>query len=334
MTEGPSLADETHRGRRWSAGVIRPMRAADLPSCADAFYAALDELYARIGRPPLHHNPEPMMRLFGHLLETDPGRCHVAETGSGVVAFGIAHRRASTWFLSFLFVHPEHQSAGLGRQLTMRCLAEGDGEADGTGSLASDGPLTYAVCAESIQPVSLALYASLGMRPRVPILLLTGRPTPGQPVGDPAELEASPFSELAALDHGALAAAIGAIDLATLGYEHPQDHRFLARSGRQAWLFRERAEGATVGYGYVQPSGRVGPVATTGSRWLGSALAYLFGAVRPSDAWQVHVPGPSPVLAPLLRGGFRLDGDAPILWSATSDGPDFERYLLGSYAVL
>lgn len=334
MTKSPSLTDVALGGRRWTAGVIRPMRAADLPGCADVFYAALDELYARSGRPLLPHNPEPMMRLFGHLLETDPARCHVAETGSGVVAFGIAHRRASTWFLSFLFVHPEHQSAGLGRQLTMRCLAEDDGKVNGTGDLATNSPLTYAVCAESIQPVSLALYASLGMRPRVPILLLTGKPAPGQTVGDPAELEATPFSELAAVDHGALASAVGAIDLATLGYEHPQDHRFLARSGRQGWLFRDGADGATVGYGYVQPSGRVGPVATTGSRWLGSVLAHLFGAVRPSDAWQLHVPGPSPVLPALLRGGFRLDGDAPILWSATSDGPDFERYLLGSYAVL
>ncbi|MDQ3555001.1 MAG: GNAT family N-acetyltransferase, partial [Chloroflexota bacterium] len=127
------VTDAASEARRWTAGIIRPMRVTDLPDCADVFYAALDELYARIRRPPLPHNPEPMVRLFGHLLDTDPGRCHVAETGSGVVAFGIAHRRASTWFLSFLFVRPEHQSAGLGRQLTMRCLAEGGRGVDGTG---------------------------------------------------------------------------------------------------------------------------------------------------------------------------------------------------------
>ncbi|MEJ7753613.1 MAG: GNAT family N-acetyltransferase [Candidatus Limnocylindrales bacterium] len=328
------MTDAAAGPRRWTAGIIRPMQVADLPDCADVFYAALDELYARIGRPPLPHNPEPMIRLFGHLLETDPGRCHVAETGSGVVAFGIAHRRASTWFLSFLFVRPEQQSAGLGRQLTMRCLAEGDGGVDGTGALPSDGLLTHAVCAEAIQPVSLALYASLGMRPRVPILLLTGKPGPDLRVGDPTALEAIPFAELAAADHRTLAASVDAIDLATLGYEHPQDHRFLARSGRQGWLFRERATGESVGYGYAQPSGRLGPVATTDARWLSSAVAHLFGAVTPTDGWQLHVPGPSPLLPLLLRGGFRLDGDAPILWSATSDGPDFERYLLGSYAVL
>nr|MDQ3554732.1 hypothetical protein [Chloroflexota bacterium] len=153
-------------------------------------------------------------------------------------------------------------------------------------------------------------------------------------MGDPAVLEAFPFAELAAAHHGTLATAVDAIDLGTLGYEHPQDHRFLARSGRQGWLFRERATGESVGYGYAQPSGRLGPVATTDARWLSSAVAHLLGAVSTTDGWQVHVPGPSPVLPVLLRGGFRLDSDAPILWSATSDGPDFQRYLPGSYAVL
>lgn len=305
------------------SSVIRPMRPEDLSACADVFYAALDELYARNARPPLPRNPAPMIRLFGHLLGTDPSRCQVAETASGVVGFGIAQRRRSTWFLSFLFVHPEHQSAGLGRRLTLSCL-----EAD------VDAGITRAVCAESIQPVSLAVYASLGMAPRVPLFLLTGGPRADGPVGDPSALVASSFAELAATDHRALAAAVDGIDEATLGYEHPQDHRFWSASGRQGWLFRDPAGGGVVGYGYAQASGRIGPVATTESRWLGPALAHLFGAVAPSDGWQLYVPGPSPVLPALLGGGFRIDDDAPILWCATSDGPAFDRYLLGSYALL
>lgn len=310
--------------RRSDVDVIRPMQPDDLPTCADVFYAALDELYARNARPPLPRNPAPMIRLFGHILGTDPSRCHVAETASGVIAFGIAQRRRSTWFLSFLFVHPEHQSAGLGRRITMRCL-----EAD------ADVGLRRAVCAESIQPVSLALYASLGMQPRVPLLLLTGRPSADLSLGDPSALEASSFAELAASDHRALAAAVDRIDEATLGYDHPEDHRFWSASGRQGWLFRDPSgSDDPVGYGYAQPSGRIGPVATTEPRWLGPGLAHLFSAVTPSDGWQLHVPGPSPVLTGLLAGGFRIDDDAPILWCATSDGPAFDRYLVGSYALL
>lgn len=298
------------------------MGADDLAACAEVFYAAIDELYARNARPPLPRNPESMMRLFGHLLETDPLRCHVAETASGVVAFGIAQRRGSNWFLSFLFVHPDHQSAGLGRQLTMRCLAVDE-----------DDQLIRAVCAESIQPVSLALYASLGMAPRVPLFLITGGPRTERPFGDPAALEAAPFAELAAADHRGLADAVDAMDAATLGYEHPQDHRFWTTSGRQGWLFRHPASGQPVGYGYAHASGRVGPVATTEPRWLEAALAHLFGTVTPSDAWQLHVPGPSPLLPALLGGGFRID-DAPIVWCSTSDGPAFDRYLVGSFAIL
>lgn len=302
----------------------------DLAACADVFYAAVDELYSRKGRPPLPRNPDPLMRLFGHLLATDPLRCHVAEAASGVVAFGIAHRRGSTWFLSFLFVHPEHQSAGLGRQLVLRCLAEegkpGDPRPNAKG-------LIYALCAESIQPVSLALYTVLRIAPRVPIFLLTGKPVSERPVGEPAALEATSFAELAAADHRSLAAAVDAIDLATLGYEHSSDHRFWTATGRQGWLFRDPVSAEPVGYGYAQASGRVGPVATTDPRWLAPALARLFRVVRPSDGWQLHVPGPSPVLPSLLRGGFRLDDDAPVLWCSTADGPALDRYLLASYAL-
>ncbi len=298
------------------------MGVDDLAACAEIFYSAIDELYARNARPPLPRNPESMMRLFGHLLETDPMRCHVAETASGVVAFGIAQRRGYTWFLSFLFVHPDHQSAGLGRQLTMRCLAADEGDR-----------LGRAVCAESIQPVSLALYASLGMAPRVPLFLITGRPRTERPMGDPAGLEATPFAELAAADQRELAVAVDAIDAATLGYDHPEDHRFWTASGRQGWLFRDRRSGEPVGYGYAHSSGRVGPVATTEPGWLEAALAHLFAKVTPSDAWQLHVPGSSPVLPRLLCAGFRID-DAPILWCSTSDGPAFDRYLVGSFAIL
>lgn len=322
MAPEPGVIDSPKCVPRWAAGSIRPMGVDDLAACADVFYAAVDELYARNTRPLLPRNPASMMRLFGHLLETDPLRCHVAETASGVVAFGIAHRRGSTWFLSFLFVRPEHQSAGLGRDLTLRCLAVDEDEG-----------LARAVCAESIQPVSLALYTSLGMAPCVPLFLLTGRPRSERPMGDSLAVEAVPFAELAAADHRGLAAAVGAIDVATLGYEHPQDHRFWTVSGRQGWLFRDRASGDAVGYGYAHASGRIGPVATKEPGWLEAALAHLFGAVSPSDAWQLHVPGPNPVLPALLREGFRFD-DAPILWCATSDGPAFDRYLVGSFAIL
>ena len=306
------------------------MRVDDLAACADVFYAAIDELYRRRGRPALPRNPDPLMRLFGHLSATDPLRCHVAETASGVVAFGIAHRRGSTWFLSFLFVQPEHQAAGLGRQLVQRCLAEDDRPGDPRPS--AEG-LTYALCAESVQPVSLALYTMLGIAPRVPIFLLTGKPLSDRPVGDRTAIEATSFVELAAADHQGLAAAVDAIDRATLGYEHSSDHRFWTASGRQGWSFRDPASDEPVGYGYAQASGRVGPVATTESRWLAPALAHLFSVVTPSDGWQLHVPGPSPVLPSLLRGGFRLDDDAPILWCSTADSPAFDRYLLASYAL-
>lgn len=311
------------------AGHLRPITEQDLPACADVFYAALDELYQRTGQPPLPRNPETMVRIFGHLLSTDRQRCWLREAGEEITGFSIAQRRASSWFLSFLFVRPERQGAGDGRALVEACAAE-----NGSGALAERWPLrNRAVCAEAIQPVSVGLYASLDMHPRVPLFLVTGRPRRQLPLPGVADLTALPFAELAAADHESLVRTVDELDASALGYAHPEDHRYWSMAGRHGWLFRDSGTGTPVGYGYVSPSGRIGPVAVSEARWLPEALGHLLTAIEPPDGWQLSVPGSSPVLPMLLRAGFRFDGSAA-LYCSTSEVPAFERYLLGSFAIL
>lgn len=303
---------------------LRPIAEADLPACVDVFYEAVDELHSRNARPRIPRNPEAMLRMFGHLRATDPQRCWLAEADGTVNGYAIAHRREGTWFLSFLFVRPAHQASGIGRALTEAASAVDRGE--------GSAPDRMAVCASAMQPVSIGLYTSAGMLPRSAHFLMTGRRTRPVPAAG-HDLDPVPFTSLAGDDHIALARTIDVIDRQTIGYAHPQDHRFWMSTGRVGWLFRRTGGGDDVGYGYAQPSGRIGPVAVLEPGWLPEAVDHLCDSVQPTDGYQLFVPGESRVMAPLLRAGMRFDADATLYLS--SDGqPAFERYLPGNFAML
>ena len=129
---------------------------------------------------------------------------------------------------------------------------------------------------------------------------------------------------------------LDSLDLGALAHRRPVDHRDDRAEGRVGWLYHVRGGGRTgghaVGYGYVQPSGRVGPVVASDGELLEPIIGHLMSTLEPPGAWQLVVPGPSAALPALLRAGFRFD-DAPALLSAS--GPYFaaERYLLRSFAL-
>ena len=62
-----------------------------------------------------------------------------------------------------LFVLPEHQGSGVGRELLARVLP-------------ADPEIARATATDSAQPISNALYATYGIVPRMPLLDLSGLP--------------------------------------------------------------------------------------------------------------------------------------------------------------
>jgi hypothetical protein len=237
-------------------------------------------------------------------------------------------RREALAFLSMLFVRPPAQGRGLGRRLLERALPAG-GEA-GVGARAT--------ATDSVQPISNALYASLGLVPRIPLLRFVGLPGRADEFGDlPDGVEAVGFDEVPdgrdGLGRSALAAELSALDRDAAGFDRTADHAFHAAEGRTGFLFRDRS-GAAVGYGYSSEAGRVGPIAVRDADLIGPVLGHLVREVRPRGAFGVWVPGSAgAAVVPLLRCGFRLDG-FPVLLCWDRPFADFARYIPMSPGLL
>jgi hypothetical protein len=155
----------------------------------------------------------------------------------------------------------------------------------------------------------------------MPCLNLVGRPhhddrLPPLPEG----VSATPFATLPA--------EVGQLDRAVLGYERPADHRWLLGDGKRGWLYRDRSDGRQpLGYGYVAPIGRIGPVAAIDPALLPGIVGHLLVAHDPPGASSIWVPGAAgDVVASLLRAGLRLES-FPALLCWTEPLAPFDRYL-------
>lgn len=307
---------------------LRPATPEDLAACASVWRESLNDYLVRLAQPEIPDDLGPILRLYGHLLSTDPTTFLVAERDGGAVidGFVVVVRRESLWFLSMLFVRPAAQGRGLGRALL-------DAVAPDTASWSG----RRATATDSVQPISNGLYASLGIVPRIPLIRLVGLPSRPDAFGPlPAGVEAIGFDDVTGGDglaRAALAAEVAALDRDAAGFDRAPDHPFHAAEGRAGFLFRDR-DGTAIAYGYSSESGRVGPIAVREAALLSPVLGHLLGAVRPRGAFGLWVPGTAGnAIVPLLRAGFRIDG-FPVLLCWDEPLADFSRYVPMSPGLL
>ena len=96
------------------------------------------ELGERLHEPPQPPpRPEPALIRIHQLIDRDPGGAWVSERSGELVGAALAIDRDGLWGLSLLVVDPEHQSAGLGRELLARSLEYAGGGRRGAIILAS-----------------------------------------------------------------------------------------------------------------------------------------------------------------------------------------------------
>lgn len=299
---------------------VRPATLDDLPACERIWRDALDDYFPTIGIRPLPTENPAIGRLHRHTLASDPDLFRVAalhEDGvERVVAFASAVRREGVWFLSMLFVEPSMQGRGIGRLL----LDE---------TCPSDTEVILATATDAAQPISNALYASVGIVPRTPLLNLVGRPAPD------ALLPALPGGvEPVRATHGredelpdpALAVELDALDRTVLGFAHQVDHGYVRREKRSLFTYRDAA-GVLLGYGYASEVGRIAPIAVRDPDLLAPVLAHLLTAIEPRGASAVWLPGDAATATTLaLRAGLRIEG-FPVLVAASKPFADFSRYV-------
>jgi GNAT superfamily N-acetyltransferase len=341
----------------------RPPRPSELADCALVWYAAVDEYMARLNRPLPSPYLDPLLIHQRHLLATDPGRFLVAVrsatggTAGGttdgreeIVGFGIAAQREHVWFLSQLYVLPKEQGRGIGRALLTQILPslppepepgsndEATSVAAAPTPIADHRPGILAMCTDSAQPASNALYSRFGIVPRVPVFNLVGMPNPAVLSRLPAGIAAVPFGRPDSArstdsSDSAESGAIDAIDREVLGYAHSADHAYLRANGRTGFVYRTDDD-RPVGYGYSSEAGRFGPVALLDDTLTAPVLGHLMTSIRPRGATSVWVPGANDrAMVALLRAGLRIEGFPALLcWSRPF--ARFECYLPASLALL
>ncbi|MCT9933254.1 GNAT family N-acetyltransferase [Planotetraspora sp. A-T 1434] len=208
-------------------------------------------------------------RTFGDLLVGSDGR-------AGIVGYGGTLRRGPVTHLGDLFVLPEHQSSGIGRMLLDALLPHG-------------APLvTFA----SADPRAMALYVRHGMRPRCPLLYLTGSPRSldrplayGQPVERAdARLAGELDAEVSGGDRSATLAWYAGLPGVTWGVVG------------DGYAFARVAGGELV----VGPAGGVTP-SDCAAAVLGACAAH-----SDVDVVRMAVPGAHPLLPALLAAGWRI----------------------------
>lgn len=301
---------------------FRPVQPHELQACAEVWRVSFNDYIGRLNQPLIERENAPVIRLFTHLRSTDPHR-FVAGTrpdpdtpgGERIVAFASAVVRERMWFLSMCFVLPELQRSGVGRALLDRV-----GPTDGTTSV-------RATAVDSAQPIANALYASLGIVPRVPLLNLIGLPNRPEAFGSlPSGIRPVPFERIATEGHERLVEVVDQLDLATLGVRHPEDHRYLRTESRRGWLY-EGPDGTALGYGYAGEAGRVGPVATRDPDLVAPILGHLTREVVPRGAFAMWLPGTADrAIVGALGAGFRLE-PFPVLLCWDRPLADLSRYL-------
>jgi GNAT superfamily N-acetyltransferase len=257
------------------------------PQIAAASEADLREMAAR--RWP----DESGRQLYLSLAESAPRGAWVARDEGTPVAIGFAHALEDEWFLSELYVEPSFRRQGIGLSI-LREVARDAGDVSRSGMLDAD----------AID--GMAFFLRLGVGLQVPVLRIAG--------AIPKEEELLPmaagdyrFATLP-IDPHAHATVLAALDREARGTARPNDHiRFAQLAAGTLLLINDEV----VGYVYVWPDGRIGPMVSASAAYLTQFFGFALVSLRRTygASWcMALVPGSNVrVTRAAVRIGLTLD---------------------------
>lgn len=284
---------------------------ADSYAVFEVFERAFGDLTRRLGstQRATAGDPEAMARMwkarrpiYEHLART-ADQFWVAEKGGRVVGFSRSILRDGLQELTELFVDPDVQSSGLGRELISRAL------------LQTDASLRLIIATSDMR--AQALYLKNGVYPRFPLYYF-GREPQRVDVGTDLTIrraEATP-EVLADLDR---------IDAEIIGHRRSKDHIWLS-ANRELYLYQRH--GNVVGYGYLGPAN--GPFALLDERDYPGVLSHAESQAAEAGypEFGLEVPMVNQQAVDYLVGrGFKLSSFMATFMSNKPFG-SFERYLI------
>ncbi|HUN28880.1 MAG TPA: GNAT family N-acetyltransferase [Alphaproteobacteria bacterium] len=232
-------------------------------------------------------------RLYINLAVQAPRGAWVARDDGTPVAIGFAHAFEDEWFLSELYVEPSFRRQGLGTRI-LREAARDAGDASRSGML------------DAASTEGMAFFLRHGVGLQVPVLRLAG--------GIPKEDDLLPMAAgdyrfvTLPIDPQGHASILASLDRDARGTARPDDHRSFAQvaSGTLLLLNDE-----CVGYVYVWPDGRIGPMVAASGAYLTQFFGFALVALRRTygASWcQALVPGSNVrIMRAAVRIGLHVD---------------------------
>lgn len=247
--------------------------------------------------------------VFAHELAT--GTVVVASDQETIVGFAAVLDRGDVAYLAELFVAPDHQSSGVGRELLTEVLGDRGG----------------VICTMSSgDPRALPLYVRAGMQPRWPGFWL---------VGASRDLKSLGSEEVTAAKAGDLGEIV-AWDTEVSGRPRPVDHAYWTQHEQGVALSLNRNR-VRVGYGYARmrspvalhnpDAATLGPIGVRDPTDAASGVAAVVAwAAERAPEVRLSIPGPHPALRVLLEAGMHIT-ETEIFLSTDPVPLDPQRYL-------
>ncbi|MGC4106778.1 MAG: GNAT family N-acetyltransferase [Thermomicrobiales bacterium] len=329
-TPSPTPSPPGDAGSREEApNGIRAAAPDDLTDAARVYQAAARDLFERrqAERNPWH---DPAARDFDlqaaiatltRIVGEYPGAVQVAERHGEIVGVGAVVLRERHAHILFLFVSPEWQRKGIGRDLLLRLR-----------TVIADAGAEVVTLTASEDRRAWSRYLAMGLHPGPPLVSMRALAPvlPDLPWQDGLEPRAL------AVDSPDVLGTVGDLDRLVKGVRRMSDlHRWLAEEGTHGDLLLRRRDGRPVGYYVISRDerfGRIGPVVAITPQDVGDVVRRALHAAGRLDPgkeliWRADVPGQNrEAIAPLMAAGFHPWNLLP--WFSNGDIGLWDRYIV------
>jgi ribosomal protein S18 acetylase RimI-like enzyme len=289
--------------------IYRRASATDLVRADELVVGSINDLTERHGFGKMALPRPPPFQLFS--LKDDPDGLWVAEDDGEMVGFAWSWVCGDLWFLAQLFISPERQGVGIGKELIKRTWE----------SATNRGATNKSLITFTFNTASQGLYLRHGMFPRFPIYLFSVTSDHLK-----VRVESPQFRPVKLAETSLDLQHLAGIDAQALGVSREKHHRYLINDPSTEGILLYQGD-ACVGYAYIA-EGHIGPLAVAHSDHMATALRTALAIAAHSRASQVtaYVSGPSEAaLKTAVESGMRIR--LPMVLMSSRNFGNWAKYL-------